>query len=109
MRLYKCNNCGALMEREEVAWHREKYDEPAFSMYPSCRACGSDDITVGESCEWCDADLAVGDLGAFHVCAKCRELILGDISKEVDEFAHRRGVDYLTAKEWFIGWADANW
>ena len=109
MRLYKCGNCGHVMERDEVDWRREKYDEPTFDEYPFCPRCGSDDIEFGQSCEYCEADIAESWLGSFQVCQKCKELILTDIEKNIDGFAQDRAIDYKTAKEWFLGWAEERW
>ena len=110
MRLYKCNECGGIYEREEMKWTDYKYDEKDLRgfQWPVCPRCGSENVDFGSSCEWCNADLASEFLGDMYVCKKCFDQIVADVTKTVDEFASKSGIEYSTAKEWFIGWAEEN-
>lgn len=109
MRLYKCGNCGHVMEREEVDWRREKYDQEAFDEFPFCPWCGSDDIEIGQACEVCNAEPGDDFLGDLFVCGSCARHIGETMSKHIEQIATEEGLDYTTAKEWVLAWAEANW
>lgn len=107
MNLYKCWNCGAVMEREEVVWRHEKFDEPAFNLYPFCCACGSDDVTAEHACDLCESQPADDFLGDMHVCAGCARHIRDSVEKHVEALAKEEALDYRSAKDWFLAWADS--
>lgn len=107
--IYRCNNCGAMMTFEEVDWRYEKYDMQAFESFPYCSHCGSDDIYGGDPCGMCGLDIGGWIVGDISVCDNCKEQILADVSKSIDDFAQARSLDYRTAKDWFIAWAEMNW
>ena len=82
MTLYKCWNCGAVMEREEVVWKFQKFDQPAYDMYPFCCRCGSDDVSAEHACDICEAQPADDFLGVLHVCAGCARHIREAVERQ---------------------------
>jgi len=109
-RLYKCNDCGRIAEREEMSWTDLIYDQKDLRgfVHPICPACGSDDIDYGESCEYCQADIGEEWLGNFLVCEKCNRILMASVEEAVQDYAAKNQTDYSTAKEWFLGWAENN-
>lgn len=107
MTLYKCWNCGAVMEREEVVWKFQKFDQPAYDMYPFCCRCGSDDVSAEHACDICEAQPADDFLGVLHVCAGCARHIREAVERHIDALAKEEALDYRSAKEWFIAWSDS--
>ena len=108
MRLYKCMDCGCVFEPEEAKLTDMIYGQKDLrgNKYVICPVCESDDLDYGNPCEWCRSQIGEHWLGTFLACDKCYQLIMAACSKTVNDFADKHGMEYRTAKEWFIGWVE---
>ena len=113
MRLYICQDCGGIFEREEVEFtdqvpYANEKDRRGW-LYPVCPRCGSDDIGVGDVCDRCEAAPADTYLGDVCLCRRCKDYVVGHITRHVRALSEEEGVDYETAKQYVIGWSELNW
>lgn len=108
MRLYYCENCGGVFEREEVRFVPYKNGEMdrRGMFWPECPVCGSEDIYIADACERCEAAPADGWLGSVHLCGPCRDAVLEHVERHISVFSEEAGIEYETAVEYFIGWSE---
>lgn len=111
MRLYRCDDCGRIYEREEMDWTDQIYDQKDLRgfVYPVCPHCGSDQVEAGHSCDVCETNMGEVWMGDILVCNTCKEHILKSVTARVEALAKDEKLSFDEARDWIIGWAESVW